>query len=171
MRNFCQLFVMIFVCAMSPATVTNATAQTRPVVIYGGSATELRAARPFTESQDLWVTLADLARATGFVVKPQGVCRGELCFPLPRAKKDDFLALRAKITWFNLSSFARLVHQPVARDAQRAVWSFGSRPEAQNSFLQTLQARTFTLPDPSGKRHSLSDFRGKKVLLITWASW
>lgn len=156
---------------MSLAALTNATAQTRAVVIYGGATTELRTAPPFTESQDLWVTLADLARATGFVVKPQGVCRGELCFPLPKGKKDDFLARRGEITWFNLGAFARLVHQPVARNAKPAVWCFGSRPDAQNSFLQTLLAPNFTLPDPSGKQHSLSDFRGKKVLLITWASW
>ncbi|MBI3853814.1 MAG: redoxin domain-containing protein [Verrucomicrobia bacterium] len=32
-------------------------------------------------------------------------------------------------------------------------------------------APDFTLPDLKGKAHSLSDFRGKKVLLITWASW
>ncbi|PYS58122.1 MAG: hypothetical protein DMF74_24460, partial [Acidobacteria bacterium] len=29
----------------------------------------------------------------------------------------------------------------------------------------------FTLPDLNGKLHSLADFRGKKVLLVTWASW
>ena len=28
-----------------------------------------------------------------------------------------------------------------------------------------------TLPDITGKLHSLSDFRGKKVFLATWASW
>jgi peroxiredoxin len=37
--------------------------------------------------------------------------------------------------------------------------------------LSALQAPDFTLPDMDGKMHSLSDFRGKKVLLITWASW
>jgi len=27
------------------------------------------------------------------------------------------------------------------------------------------------LPDFNGKLHSLTDFRRKRVLLITWASW
>jgi peroxiredoxin len=37
--------------------------------------------------------------------------------------------------------------------------------------LSSLAAPDFTLPDMNGKLHSLSDFRGKKVLLLTWASW
>ena len=34
-----------------------------------------------------------------------------------------------------------------------------------------LEAFNFTLPDWKGTRRSLADFHGKKVLLITWASW
>ena len=41
----------------------------------------------------------------------------------------------------------------------------------QRQVLSSLKAPDFTLPDMSGKTHSLSDFRGKKVLLVTWASW
>jgi len=37
--------------------------------------------------------------------------------------------------------------------------------------LSSLKAPDFTLPDMNGKARSLSDFRGKKVLLLTWASW
>ena len=29
----------------------------------------------------------------------------------------------------------------------------------------------FELPDLDGKLHRLSDYRGQKVLLVTWASW
>ena len=34
-----------------------------------------------------------------------------------------------------------------------------------------LDIPDFSLPDRDGKMHKLSDFRGKKVLVITWASW
>jgi peroxiredoxin len=37
--------------------------------------------------------------------------------------------------------------------------------------MLSLEAPDFTLPDVSGTPHSLSDYRGKKVLLATWASW
>lgn len=144
-------------------------------VIFDGKPTELATASPITNSSDLWVTLADLTRATGFVVKPQGVCREELCFPLPSARKSEFLIARgtgaSKVQWFNLSAFARLLHQPVAHDDMLATWYFGPRPEAQNTYLRSLEAPNFTLPDMDGRPHSLSDFRGKKVLIVTWASW
>jgi len=145
-------------------------------VIFDGKATALTSApgpQPMGSSQDLWVTTADLTRATGFVVKPQGVCRKELCFPLPKNRKSEFLvsAKQGRVQWFNLSAFARLLHQPVAYDAALATWYFGPRPEVQNNFLASFQAPNFTLPDMDGKPHSLSDFRGKKVLIVTWASW
>jgi hypothetical protein len=117
----------------------------------------------------LWVTLADLKRATGFVNKPQGVCRDELCYPSPRGRRAAFLSKQGSITWFNLSEFARLLRQPVTREAP--VWYFGPRPDEQNAFIGSLIAPDFKLHDASGKPHSLSDFRGKKVLLLTWASW
>jgi hypothetical protein len=144
------------------------------VVIYDGVATEVAApavALPVAAEGDLWVTLADLKRATRFVVKPQGVCRDELCFPIPKNRKDAFLNKQGRVTWFNLSEFARLVRQPVAFDAEQRAWYFGARAHEQNAYLDSLDAPDFKLPDASGKVRSLSEFRGKKVLLITWASW
>lgn len=118
------------------------------------------------QPDQLWITTADLTRATRFEVKPQGVCRDELCFPLPKARKQEFLRNNA----FNLTAFARLLHQPVAHDDGASMWYFGLRAD-QRQVLASLTAPDFTLPDMQGRMHSLSDFRGKKVLLITWASW
>jgi hypothetical protein len=140
-------------------------------VIYDGRTTEV-ASQPSTLSADgLWVTLPDLKRATGFALKPQGVCRDELCFPIPRGRRAAFLSRQGTTTWFNLSEFARLLRQPVAHESDGFVWYFGPRPDEQNGFIGTLVAPDFKLPDMNGKSHSLSDFRGKKVLLLTWASW
>ncbi len=113
---------------------------------------------------------ADLKRATRFEVKPQGVCRDELCFPLPKARQQEFVRKTPPMTWFNMTAFAGLVHQPVAHDAALATWYFGLRSD-QRQQLSSLQAPDFTLPDLQGKPHRLSDFRGKKILLVTWASW
>lgn len=144
----------------------------RAVVIYDDKATEVQAnSSPTIKPNDLWITLADLKRATRFENKPQGICRDELCFPLPKSRRGEFLQIQGKITWFNLSEFARLVKQPVARDSELATWYFGPRSEVQNGFTKNFQAPNFTLPDKDGKLHSLSDFRGKKVLIVTWASW
>jgi len=69
-----------------------------------------------------------------------------------------------------MTAFAQLVHQPVAHDAALATWYFGLRSD-QRQQLSSLQAPDFTLPDLQGKPHRLSDFHGKKILLVTWASW
>jgi hypothetical protein len=144
----------------------------RAVVIYDDKATDVQAnPSSTTKPNDLWITLADLKAATRFENKPQGVCRDELCFPLPKKRRPEFLQTQGKTTWFNLSEFARLVRQPVAQDTQLNTWYFGPRAEVQNSLTKDFQAPNFTLPDKDGKLHSLADFRGKKVLIVTWASW
>jgi hypothetical protein len=159
---------MLAVIATSVAVARGADQNTR-VVIYDSIATEVSAAPE--ASSDLWITTNDLTRATRFVIKPQGVCRDELCFPLPKNRKAEFVSKKGKTTWFNLSEFARLIRQPVVVDQKNGVWYFGARNAEQNGYLTSLEAPNFTLPDLDGKLHSLTDFRGKKVLLVTWASW
>lgn len=140
----------------------------KATVVYDDVATEIN---PADQDRDqLWITTPDLTRATGFEVKPQGVCRKELCFPLSKARTQEFLRKSSGKQWFNLLAFAQLVHQPVAHDEALSTWYFGLRSD-QRQMLSSLEAPDFSLPDMNGKLHSLSDFRGKKVLLVTWASW
>jgi hypothetical protein len=161
------LAVCLTLCSMAHAADGG-----RRTVIYDGVTTEIGLSPVETKDPaELWVTMADLTRATRFEVKPQGVCRDELCFPIPKDRKDRLVGKQGRTAIFNLSEFARMVHQPMAFDQKNTVWYFGQRQAAQNDFIQTLEAPNFTLPDVNGKMHSLSDFRGKKVLLVTWASW
>jgi hypothetical protein len=150
------------------ASVSAAAKETHATIIYDDVATEIKSANE--DSGQLWITTADLKQATRFVVKPQGVCRDVLCFPLPKSRQSNFLRKQSGTSWFNLTAFADLVHQPVAHDPGSLAWYFGLRSD-QRQGLASLQAPDFTLPDMNGKMHSLSDFRGKKVLLVTWASW
>lgn len=180
----------VLVClAVAVAEASGLSDERRSVVIYDRIATEVSAAEirateirapessapessaPAARAKDLWVTMKDLKRATRFEVKPQGVCRDELCFPLPKKRKAEFISKKGAVRYFNLSEFARLIKQPVAFDEKHRVWYFGPLSEQLDDRLSNLEAPDFTLPDINGKRHSLSDFRGKKVLLLTWASW
>lgn len=156
------LFLLLSIIGVSAAKEMPAT------IVYDDVATQISSA--IEETGQLWITTADLTRATHFAVKPQGVCRDELCFPLPKARKQEFLRDSSGKHWFNLLAFADLVDQPVAHDEALSTWYFGQRSD-QRQILTSLQAPDFTLPDVQGKMHSLSDFRGKKVFLITWASW
>jgi hypothetical protein len=161
--------LLILLLATRPA----AAKELRTTIVYDDTATDLSSARE--DAGQLWITTADLKRATRFELKPQGVCRDELCFPLPKARHDAFIQKDTiqpgpGLTWFNMTAFADLVHQPVAHDAVLSTWYFGLRSD-QRQQLTSLQAPDFTLPDLQGKPHRLSDFRGKKILLVTWASW
>lgn len=156
--------LLLFLLAALPASAK----ELRATIVYDDKATEVATARE--EADQLWITTADLKRSTRFEVKPQGVCRDELCFPLPKSKQQGFLRKDNNESWFNLTAFAQLVHQQVAHDATLATWYFGLRAD-QRQGLSSLQAPDFVLPDLNGKLHRLSNFQGKKVLLVTWASW
>lgn len=164
-----KTLICIAIASLLAAATSYAADQRRAAVIYDGIPTEVTASSE--SSKDLWITMKDLKRATRFVVKPQGVCRDELCFPLPAKRKAEFISKRGAVTWFNLTAFAALVKQPVARDETNGAWYFGKREDERGTYLASLEAPNFTLPDINGKAHSLADYRGKKVLLVTWASW
>src|SRR3982750_471821 len=115
-------FFAALVCFVASLT-GKAADQASRVVVYDGVATTIAAASEV--SNDLWVTMKDLTRATHFVVKPQGVCRDQLCFPLPKARRGEFISKKGALTFFNLSEFARLIKQPAAKDDKNGVWYFG----------------------------------------------
>ena|SRR5437870_2808637 len=163
-----KYLVLVAIIAMCGVTA-RAIYPNRRVVIYDGIATEVSVAPE--ASSNFWITTSDLTRATRFVIKPQGVCRDELCFPLPKNRMAEFVSKKGATTWFNLVEFARLIKQSFVVDQKNSVWYFGAREAEQNSYLNSLEAPNFTLPDLNGKLHSLADFRGKKVLLVTRASW
>ena len=48
----------------------------------------------------------------------------------------------------------------------------GAREAAKSEYVRVSDAWTVEIyPDLDGKLHSLSDYRGLKVLLLSWASW
>jgi hypothetical protein len=118
---------------------------------------------------NLWLSNADLTSASGWELKPQGACMGELCIPIPPARATEFV--RDGGREFNLAALARHLGQPVVRDDKNGVWYFGEAAATRRATLASLEAPDFELPDLDGKLHRLSDYRGKKVLLAAWASW
>jgi len=134
-------------------------------VIYDDKPTPAAGAQP--QGDDLWMPLGELRAAAGWELKPEGLCRDERCVPIPPAQRDRFL----RGDMVNLAALARRLGQPVVHDDPHAVWFFGESADARRTALASLKAPDFTLPDLDGKMHSLSDYRGRKVLLLSWASW
>jgi hypothetical protein len=61
--------------------------------------------------------------------------------------------------------------RPLAIDREEGVAYLGVSARARAEQLASLQAPDFSLPDLQGRVHSLSEHRGKKVLLVAYASW
>ncbi|MBI4518707.1 MAG: redoxin domain-containing protein [Deltaproteobacteria bacterium] len=108
---------------------------------------------------------AALQAALGWEWQPQGFCKGTRCVPVT----DAATLLTAE--GVDLAGFAALLRQPLAVDGDARVACLGVSADDRAGQLASLQAPDFTLPDLSGTRHSLSDYRGRKVLLVAYASW
>ena len=139
------------------------------VVLYGGKTITVEKALP--DPSDLWVSPEDLERINGFVLKPEGACFEDICIPIEQSEDSDLFVTRDGHGWVNATELARKLNQAFVADSERGVWSFGEVPAAMGGFLESAEAPDFELKDRSGKTVRLSDFRGKKVLLVTWASW
>jgi hypothetical protein len=61
--------------------------------------------------------------------------------------------------------------RPVAVDLDERAAYLGIGAAERAKALASLEAPDFTLPDLDGRPHSLSAQRGKKVLLVAYASW
>lgn len=112
------------------------------------------------------VTERSLEDAIGFTVKPEGLCKDEVCIPVRAGS-----GLQVGAGEFDIALLATMLGRPVVVDEANAVAYIGPSVEARVAGLQSLLAPDFTLPDLDGQLHTLSDFRGKKVVLAAYASW
>lgn len=109
----------------------------------------------------LYLAPADAERATGWKLKPEGLCRGEVCVPA----RADWLRDGA----IDVAGFWRHLGRAVAHDGD--TWVLGAAAAARAQALRDLRMQDFALPDLAGATHRLSDHAGKKIFLTTWASW
>jgi len=111
------------------------------------------------------LSAGSLERALGWELKPQGLCRGEVC--IPAAGRPGLVEAGA----VDLAAFAELLERPVALDLEERAASVGASARERASVLRGGIAPDFTLPDLAGREWTLSGLRGKKILLVAYASW
>jgi hypothetical protein len=119
------------------------------------------------EGERLWLPAADLEAATGWSLHPEGFCRGSVCVPLPAGREGDVL----RDGRIDVAALWRHLGKPLAHSADGEAWVLGEGAADRGAALRSLQAPDFTLPDRHGRLHTLSEHRGRKVLLVSWASW
>jgi hypothetical protein len=130
-----------------------------------------KVSRAQVQDDDIWLPLENLAAATAWELKPEGVCQGgNVCSSLRIAEGCHASRYQAS-TWFNFTAFARLIEEPVAVDQDARIWHFGPPGWEWKSRSTGKTAPEFTARDLAGHQHSLRELGGKKVLLLFWASW
>jgi hypothetical protein len=119
------------------------------------------------EADALWVEAVALAEATGWELKPEGFCKDSVCVPLPAGREAHFV----KDGHVDAARLWRHAGHPIVASKDRSAWSLGTSAAMRADSLAGLEAPELALPDLDGRVHRLSEQRGKKVFLATWASW
>ena len=108
---------------------------------------------------ELQVPRERFERETGWELKPQGACRGEVCVPLPGVGDP-----------VDVAAVADRLGMPLVRDEEAGLWALGPAALAGHA-LPTAVAPELELPDLEGTTFRLSSLRGQKVLLVAWAPY
>ena len=144
---------------MSPASATR-----RATIVDGDRVTDIDAiAAP--DAATLFLSAGDLTRATGWVLRPEGLCRDDVCLPV----RD-----RAAVVTeggISLHGVADVLGRPLAYEPDPPVAVLGEAPATVGTSLASGRAPNFALPDLDGGTIELDDYAGRKRMLFAWSSW
>ena len=107
------------------------------------------------------VDVATFERGTGWALKPEGACRGEICVPLGESAVHDGTV--------DLGVVAERRGMPLVRHSDTLA-ALGPATSGGHA-LVTAAAPDLTLPDLDGNPFSLASLRGQKVVLVAWSPY
>ena len=109
------------------------------------------------------LTAEEFHRLTGWEIKPEGACKDEVCVPLPDVEVDGDGRVDA-------TALAEKLGMPIAHDEMHGLWALGP-PSGNRRVLDSAHMPDLVLPDFEGNAFDVASLRGRKVVLIAWASW
>jgi len=104
------------------------------------------------------VSAEQFTAATGWAIKPEGACQGDVCVPLDQSRG------------FDLTTTAERLRMAVVRDEATGFGALGPATIGDRALI-TAEAPELVLRDLSGAEFALSSLRGQKVLLVAWAPY
>ena len=110
---------------------------------------------------DLHAATDEFEAATGWKIRPEGPCRGDVCVPLGAAVSDGRVDVRAA---------SKRMGMPLVHDETHDVWALGPWTGSGRA-LASAEAPELVLPDLDGNEFRLSSLRGQKVLVLSWAPY
>jgi len=131
-------------------------------LIDQGRASEVQAS---VEGGRVRLSADALRAALGWELHDGTLCNDAMCVPLPAGSRLGEGGV------FDLGEVAATLDRPLALDADEGAAYLGVSAGERAQALSSLIAPDFTLPDLAGRPHTLSSYRGKKILMVVWASW
>ena len=113
------------------------------------------------DGERVLISPAELEWATGWELKPEGLCKGPMCVVLYEPVSTD----EGRI---DLNAVARALGRSLAVSVEGGVAALAGDPMGTG---QTGSIDDLELTDVDGHPVRMSDFAGRKRLLIAWASW
>lgn len=98
-------------------------------------------------------------RGTGWELRPEGACNGDICMPLDSSGAE-----------IELTALAERLGMALVRDETEGLWALGPASVGGRA-LTSAQAPELELPDLDGRPFKLSSLRGQKVVLVAWAPY
>jgi len=114
------------------------------------------------------ITLAPAAlpAATGWEVKPEGLCRDEVCVP---ARDREALLVGGRV---DMAAFAHTLRAPFVVDEEVDIGVLGASATDRAAEREGMRvAPDVALLDLDGHVHHWAELGRKKKLLTAWASW
>jgi hypothetical protein len=111
----------------------------------------------------LGLSVDEFGEKSGWELTPEGACRGELCVPVRGRGVGPDGAV-------DVLAVADELGMPVVHDEEHGLWAIGSAAPAGRA-LESAWAPDLVLDNFDGRTYDLASSRGRKVLLLAWASW
>ena len=106
------------------------------------------------------VSRGEFEAGTGWRLKPEGACRGEVCIPLSQPAGDPV----------DVARLADDIGMPLVAAPEYGLWALGPASVGSRA-LASAEAPDLCLPDLDGQEFRLSSLRWQKVLLFAWAPY
>jgi hypothetical protein len=108
------------------------------------------------------VSAEAFAARTEWNLKPEGLCRGEVCVPAPGARRADGT--------LDVDVVTSRLGMPIVHDEAHHLYAIGPAT-ATGRALSTAVAADPQLVTRDGEPFRLSSLRGRKIVLVAWASY
>ena len=110
--------------------------------------------------KSLKVDIPAFEAGTGWQIKPEGACKGDVCIPLPEHDGKEL----------DVRSVANAMNLPLAEEPRAGLYALG--PESiGGKALVSAEAPDVTLPDLEGNPFKLSSLKGQKIVVYAWAPY